>query len=450
MTDLGGLLAHGIGGRVDLPVPRWLFVYGAATVVVISFVALAALWREPRLENRAHGGRLLPSWLQAVLTNRPLELILRGVSVLMYFLVLGAALFGEPLADLNLAPVFVFIWLWVGFPFLHAIFGNLWATISPFDTLGRWLQLDDEGRREYPKALGMWPAAILLFGFVWMELVYPDATYPPVLGIGILVYTAMTLAGMARFGRQTWNANGEFLAVYFGLISRIAPFARDDEGRVVARPPLAGLPGTEPKPGLVAFLMVLIGSTSFDGLSRTSFWFDVLGDSVGAGRVFVGTAGLLAMILLVAGIYSAAMWAAAATAGKKWHPLAVRFAHSLVPIGLAYTVAHYVSFLLLEGQLGLPLLSDPFGFGWNLFGTATWTPNFSLISATAVWYVQVAAIVSGHVGGVILAHDRAIAVFPKERALKTQYALLAVMVAFTAGARPDGPASPTLPGHGST
>jgi hypothetical protein len=118
--------------------------------------------------------------------------------------------------------------------------------------------------------------------------------------------------------------------------------------------------------------------------------------------------------------------------GGEWHELAVRFAPSLVPIVLAYVIAHYFSFLVLEGQLGLVRLSDPFGLGWDLLGTEDWVINLALVSPTTIWYVQVAAIVVGHVGGVVLAHDRAIAMFDRDAAVRTQYALLAVMVLFTA------------------
>jgi hypothetical protein len=428
---LSGILAHGIGGRVDLPVPRWLFVYGAATVVVVSFVALAALWPEPRLEGR-RPGRPLPEGVQRLVTSRVAERIVRGLSLAFFLLILAAAQLGDPIGDLNPAPWIIYIWFWVGLAFLHALFGNLWATLSPFDTIGRFLGLE-EGRREYPRWLGRWPAAVLLLGFVWMELVYPQGSDPRILGIAILVYTAITIAGMWTFGRDTWNRNGESFAVYFELLGRLAPLGRDEEGRVIARPPLAGLTGVEPRPGLVAFLMVLIGSTSFDGFSRTSVWLEWLGGNLGGLRTFFATLGLVGMVLAVSGIYAVAMSAGAALSGQRWHPLAVRFAHSLVPIALAYAVAHYASLLVLEGQIGLSNISDPFAVGWNLIGTASWIPNFQLISPTAIWYVQVAAIVTGHVGGVVLAHDRAMASFPTRRALRTQYALLAVMVAFTAG-----------------
>ncbi len=175
-----------------------------------------------------------------------------------------------------------------------------------------------------------------------------------------------------------------------------------------------------------------LGSTTFDGVSRTSFWTDLTNELTGFAQIAIDTVGLLGTILAVGGVYALAMAAAGRVTGEPWHVLAVRFAHSLVPIAFAYVVAHYFSFLFIEGQIGLSRLSDPFGRGWNLFGTRDWVVNLTLLSPTTIWYVQVFAIVAGHIGGVILAHDRAIAVYPADVALRTQYALLAVMIVFTA------------------
>lgn len=335
----------------------------------------------------------------------------------------------------TIGPVFVFVWFWVGLTFAHALFGNLWATLSPFDTLGRLMNLDyryESPPREYPKAWGKWPAAILLFGFVWVELVDPFRDTFGSLGILIGVYVLITIAGMFAFGRQAWIENGEAFAVYFGLIACISPLARDGEGWVILRPPLAGLAEVEPHPGLLALIMVALGSTTFDGFTRANLWVSRTATLSGFPRIAAFTAGLLAVIGLVSLAYSLAMAAAARVVGGRSHALAVRFAPSLVPIVLAYAVAHYFSFLLTEGQLGVARLSDPFGEGWDLFGTARWTVNLALLSATLIWYVQVAAIVIGHIGGVVLAHDRAIALFDRGSAVRTQYALLAVMVLFTA------------------
>jgi hypothetical protein len=429
-TTAGPAAAHGLGGRLDLPVPMWLFVYGAAAAVVISFVALGALWKEPRLEDGAPG-RILPGFLQRVMTGPVPDVVVRALSSAVFVLVLAAAIAGRDEPSRNLAPVFVYVWFWVGLAFAHALLGNWWATLSPWDTLARFLGIGERTRRPYPKAWGVWPGAILLTGFLWMELVSPAGANPRSLAWAIGVYTVITMAGMATFGREQWNRSGEAFAVYFGLLSRMAVLARRDDGRVMLRPPLSGLPGLEPRPGLVAFVMVIIGSTTFDGFSGTSTWLSWTGGLSGMGLAVAGTAGLLATILAVSMAYVLAMGAASAVARTPWHPLAVRFVHSLVPIAFAYVAAHYFSYLLLEGQGGIALLSDPFGFGWDLFGTATLAINFTLLSAVAIWYVQVFAIVAGHVAGVILAHDRSVAAFRSSLAMRTQYALLAVMVLFT-------------------
>jgi hypothetical protein len=424
--------AHGIGGRLDLPVPVWLFVYGAAAAVIVSFVALGALWRQPRLEEDPPGRRL-PSWMQSVLTGPVPNGVVRAVSVILFLVVVIAAGSGQDSAAKNLAPVFVYVWFWVGLAFAHALFGNWWATLSPWDTIARSLGIGERPSRQYPKALGAWPAAVLLLGFLWLELVSPNAASPRTIFVAILVYTAITLGGMATFGREAWNRNGEAFAVYFGLLSRLAPLARDRDGLVLLRAPLAGLPALRPRPGLVAFVMVVIGSTTFDGFTGTELWRSWTGTLTGTAEVLAGTFGLVGVIAIVGIAYALAMLAASGIAGIPWHPLAVRFVHSLIPIAFAYVAAHYFSFLALEGQAGVALLSDPLGAGWDIFGTAGWTVNLALISAVAVWYVQVGAIVAGHVAGVVLAHDRSLAAFRGGHALRTQYALLAIMVMFTVG-----------------
>lgn len=424
--------AHGIGGRRDLPVPEWLFVFGAGTALIVSFVALSTLWREPRFEHRTERPAS-DSWIGSILTNTTLEWIVR-IASLLFFLVVAAACAMRAGPRDTLGPIVVFAWFWVGVTILSAFLGNIWATLSPFDTIGRLLGLDEEDARPrpYPATWGLWPAAIQLLGFVWIELVDPFGGFLGSLGILIVAYTLIQIAGMHVYGRRAWIEHAEAFSVYFGLIARIAPLARDERGRVVARPPLAGLAQVPAMPGLLAVVMVALGSTTYDGLSRSQWWVTWTAGVGGIARTIVFTAGMLVVIGAVTGAFAVAMLVAGRVAGRDRRPLAGRFAPSLVPIVLAYAVAHYFSFLILEGQLGLIRLSDPFGQGWDLFGTADWALNLALVSPTTIWYVQVAAIVIGHVGGVIVAHDRAIASFPPDVAVRTQYALLAVMVLFTA------------------
>jgi hypothetical protein len=426
--------AHGpLAGRRDLGVPLWLVVFGAAAALIISFVALSALWTEPRFENRPLP-RARQSWIQSVLTNRALEWAIR-IAMLVVFLVVAMASARRAGPLETIGPIVIYAWFWVGLAIAHALLGNLWATLSPFDTIGRLVGFDDEqgsSGRPYPSSWGRWPAAILLFGFVWVELVDPFGSFPGHLGILIMLYTLIQMAGMQRYGRRAWLENGEAFGVYFGLIAAMAPLTRDPNGYVVARPFLAGLAQVSPRPGLLPVIMVALGSTTFDGFSRSRLWTDATAELTALARTAASTAGLLAVIGIVTLAYVVAMRMAAGVVEGAWRPFAVRFSPSLVPIVLAYVVAHYFSFLVLEGQLGLLHLSDPFGLGWDLFGTSDWVINLALLSPTAIWYVQVAAIVIGHVGGVVLAHDRAIALYERGDAVRTQYALLAVMVLFTA------------------
>lgn len=409
-------------------------MFGAGTALIISFVALSTLWREPRFEHRTERPAS-ESWVQSILTNATIEWLVR-IASLVFFLVVAAACAMRAGPRDTLGPIVVFAWFWVGVTILSAFLGNIWATLSPFDTLGRLLGLDEEEdarpARSYPARWGLWPAAIQLFGFVWIELVDPFGAFLGSLGILIVAYTLIQVAGMHVYGRRAWIEQAEAFSVYFGSIARIAPLTRDAEGRVVLRPPLAGLAQVPALPGLLAVVMVALGSTTYDGLSRSQWWVTWTAGVGGIGRTIVFTAGMLAVIGAVTGAFALAMLAAGRVAGRDWQVLALRFAPSLVPIVLAYVVAHYFSFLLLEGQLGLIRLSDPFGQGWDLFGTADWALNLALVTPTTIWYVQVAAIVIGHVGGVIVAHDRAIASFAPDVAVRTQYALLAVMVLFTA------------------
>lgn len=424
--------AHGIGGRLDLPVPRWLFVFGASTVLVASFVLLGALWREPRLAPQRPDVTWNP--LRRAFSIPAVEWILRAAAFAAFLVVLSASLLPRSVTQ-TIGPVVVLIWFWVGLAFLQILAGDWWATLSPFDTIGRVLRLDPvDGRapRTYPERWGLWPAAIGLLGFTWIELVDPLAGRPGSLGLLMLLYTLVQVVGMTLFGRATWLSSAEAFAVHLGLLARIAPVARDRGGRIRLRAPFVGLADVGPRTGLAAVVIVGLGTTTFDGITRTRWWFDLSAGVTGAAGTLLGTAGLVGTVLAVGAVYLVTMRVAALRGGRGTVELAERFAPTLVPIVAAYLVAHYVSYLFIEGQLGVIRLSDPFGLGWDLFGTADRAIDLSVISPTTVWYVQVASIVIGHVASVVLSHDLALRIFEPRDAVRTQYALLAAMVGFTA------------------
>jgi hypothetical protein len=442
--------AHGLGAVKDLPVPLWLFYYGGAIVLVLSFAALGALWREPRLEGQA-GGRPLPEHLQRFLLSRGLRIVAGTVSFALFLIVLAACFLGEQDPRVNLGPTFIWVIFWLGLVPVVVVLGNVWRVLSPWRAAAdaaAWLTgrgAQSWSPTPYPEKLGRWPAALLLFLFTALELAYDSPSDPATLGFAAFIYSVITWFGMYTFGREQWCRRGDAFSVYFELLSRLSPFGvrRDEGGRrvIVRRRPLTGLTERDAVPGTLAFVAVMLGSVSFDGLSRTARWlvwrYDVLtsgsmGDLLG---MLMNLGGLIAMILLVAAAYLGAIWVARLVSGSD-QPLANFFVFSLVPIALAYAIAHYFSLIPNQGQYAIRMISDPFGYGWDLFGTVDFPTKLSVLSPKTIWYVQVAALVSGHVLGLVLAHDRAISIFRSARlALRTQYAMLGLMVVYTVGGR---------------
>jgi hypothetical protein len=442
-------LAHGIGGVRDLPVPESFFFTTAAIVLVVSFVLLGLLWKRPLLEAHA-GGRPLPDSLSAFFLSTPLRVVLQLLSVGVFVVTLSTALFGTTTELLNFAPTFVYVIFWLGVPLLSVLFGNVWRALSPWRAIADgavWI-LELGGREarpvlEWSGRWGRYPAAAALFSFVALELTNPRPAYPRTLAIAIALYSYWALAGMAVYGREAWTRGGEGFAVMFELFSRIGPFAVR-EGHVVVRWPFTGLGGDDRVPGTFAFVAVMIGSTSFDGFSRTAQWQNLISDIradladssqrvIDLATTATNLAGLAVFVLAVAVTYLTAVRAAEALAGAR-RSLVPDFILPLVPIAAAYMVAHYFSYFLIQGQFIITLASDPFGRGWDLFGTADYAPNLVIVAPDTVWYVQVVALVVGHVAGLAIAHDRAVALFESRRAaLRSQYPVLALMVLYTVG-----------------
>jgi hypothetical protein len=442
------LLAHGIGGIKDLPVPRYVFFYGAAGVLVISFAALAFLWRRPVLAERT-AGRPLPPALQRILLSKALRSVVGTISLaLLVFLWLGT-LIGKDDSGVNFAPTFVYVYFWIGMPIVSVLLGNVWSVLSPWkaaaDGTGwilRALRLNDRPPFDYPSWLGRWPAAVLLLSFLTMELTYVNPSDPRALALATAIYSAGTWAGAAAFGSRDWFANGDGFSVNFQLLSRISAFCRRNDGQIVVRTPFSGLSISDPTPGTIAFVAVMLGSTFFDGFSRTSIWqnryYDVqvdlldrpsLADLVGQ---LMNLGGLLACVAFVGIAFRLATAGTESIAGRGG--LSRDFIDGLIPIAFVYIIAHYFSLLLYQGEVGYRLLSDPWGRGWDLFGTRGFQPNFTFLTPHTIWYVQVAALVTGHVAGLAVAHDRAVGLFRTPRiALWTQYPMLVLMVLFTVG-----------------
>jgi hypothetical protein len=441
--------AHGLVGRADLPIPEWLFGWAAAVVLIVSFAGLALLWQEPRLQGR-DSFRPLPDGLSFSLINPATEAFAGLVGVGLLALTVYAGLAGVQSPQANFAPTFVYVIFWVGLVPLSILFGDAFRAFNPWRAIARaagWITSRVTGPLptpfRYPERLGRWPAVVGLLAFAWMELAYTNGDDPSTLAVAALVYSAITLLGIACFGTEAWLARGEAFSVYFNLFSRISAVEVRD-GRLGLRAPLSALTRLDVVPGTVALLAVMIGTVAFDGASEGKPWTDVapdlqdfftdLGFSLGTALELTFTVGMLIGVGLVAAIYWLGIAGVRTVDRRPLGEHARTYIHTLVPIAAVYVLAHYFSLLAYNGQAIAYLASDPLGEGSDLFGTADSTIDYGVIGATAIWYVQVGVLVLGHVCGLILAHDRALAMYQKARAATTsQYWMLAVMVAFTTG-----------------
>jgi hypothetical protein len=443
--------AHALIGKQDLPIPVWLFIWAAAVVLIVSFVVLSVAWREPRLQSEER--RPAPRALSAVIAG-PLTDALAGlIGVALLVAVLYAGFEGTEAPDRNFALTFVFVTFFLGGVLLSVLFGDVMRAFNPWRAMGRafgGVANLVSGQKSaaplaYPERLGHWPATAGLLAFGWLELIYGVGNVglaPETVAVATLIYSALTLAGMALFGVEAWVARGETFSVYFNMFSRLSPFVVE-ERRLMLRRPLSGAPGWGEVPGSMFFVLASIAVTSFDGAQEGTLAepirtvFDAFRDldlSVALSFRITDTIFLGLVLAAVCGLFYLALRGMSGVPGApSVKRLGRLFAHTLIPIALAYIVAHYFSLFVYQEQAQFSyLLSDPLGDGSDLFGTASHGVDYGLISATGVWYVQVAALVIGHVTALVLAHDRAISIW-KQPALATrsQYWMLAVMVGFT-------------------
>ena len=452
----GPVLAHAFGQRYDLPLPLSLFLWGAGAAVAVSFAVVALSVRDkslayPRLD-------FITGAVGRLVSHPALLLLLRLIAVAVFILVIVAGFIGIQNQFKNIAPTLVWVLWWIGFAYLSALLGDLWRLVNPIATLFRWgeaLVPGLGGERPWPSRLGVWPAAGFFFLFAWTEIVWLGGETPRTLSLLVLTYAVIAWAGMLVWGRETWLAHGEAFQQVFGLLARFAPFAHRREetgrGRLELRPPAVGLLSQDPvSPSLMGFVVLILATVTFDGFRETPLWVDIMDLALESKTLhpvlfplhqaglnipaLVTTIGLIVFPVLFLGVYLgfAALMRLCAGEGPEIGETARRFVLTLVPIAIAYHLAHYMSLLLVAGQLVIPLASDPFGFGWDLFETKLYRIRLELVSAKMVWYTAVVAVVLGHIAAVYLAHRIAFSVYRTVRAaLLSQIPMLVLMVAYT-------------------
>ncbi|MCH9729381.1 MAG: hypothetical protein K0U84_06860 [Actinomycetia bacterium] len=443
-TVAATVLAHGVGGSTDLPVPLSYALIGAAWALAVTFAVVAVAWRTPRFDPNKPG-RPLPKRVSDAVDSPAIRWGVALAALAFTAWVVVAALWGPQGAG-NALPGVFYVLLWVGLAAISVVVGPIWRAISPARTIYRLFGFRRGARaarrahRKYPSTFGYWPAALGLFAFVWLELASPDPGALTAIKLWILCYVVVMFLGAAVFG-STWFARADPFEVYSVTVSRMAPLRRDRAtGRIAVGNPLDHLPTMPVRAGTVAVMAVLLGSTAFDSFSQSSTFRNFLDNTASAvplvgdhgGATILRTAVLVLFVVVVGVTFSGAARATGGVSREQRRKLPGRMAHCLIPIVVGYIFAHYLSYLVERGQETIVRLADPLGRGWQLLALDPGDVQYFLSqNPTLLWTIKVGCVVVGHLLGVIAAHDQALRVLPVGHQLVGQLAMMLTMVAYT-------------------
>lgn len=431
--------AHGFGARIDLPIPFTLYAWGAGITVFVSFVIVALflrtrLTKASRMYDIGSDPYLRPYFLSPVA-----QWIYRLLILAFFSICIVGGFLGEQVPSFNIIPTAVWILFAVGMVYVASFLGNPWGVMHPAMTLSLLLEklrIQPRVSTQWPERLGIWPACAGYVLFRWIENVYPDAATPSHLSALVLCYVLISLLGMQILGRKNWLQYCDPFYVFFEFLASFSMTERRDRS-VFLRFPSSGLLKLQRMSiSQIFFEMVMLAGISYDGMKATPTWQPIrlfLENSV-SSTLLAGTVSLFIFIVVFASIYVFFCYLINIVSRKSHSPyvIASAFAFSLLPIAVAYELAHFLTLLVYEGQRIVYLLSDPIGRGWDLFGTATYEVNYQIISFPVLWNVQVAAIVIGHIIAVYVSHVRALSLFGDHRlALRSQYPMIILMILYT-------------------
>jgi hypothetical protein len=426
--------------------PTRLYQVGGAAVVAASFLVVAS-FRGDTLGRWLRSSRWLLPWGPPRLVGSNTA----ATVALVALVVAGFAGSRDPLA--NPLPLAVWTLGWVGLTLAHAALGPIWPALNPWSVpaalVRRIIGLGGgaTGPMRYPVLLGQWPAVALLACFAWFELVHPAPRDPALLAWALVGYSVLTVAGMVAFGDALWEERAEIFSRFFRMVSWLSPLQPVDPGEGSGRRLALVLPGSRlltvgalPAAG-VAFVILALASVSFDGLSRTFWWLDLVGENPLEHPGRSGLVGRNSLGLLVAPVVLLAAYAASVGLGARWSGMrassATRvFVVSIVPIALGYHFAHYLPSFLVDAQHAVKALSDPLGRGWNLLGARDLHVTASILthheSIERLWYAQVLGIVGAHVAAVVIAHAlTSPSARGRRESMLAQFPLTALMVGYT-------------------
>ena len=483
------VFAHGFGERYDLPIPLNYFLVGASAMVALSFVVIGWFIRQGGTRSEYPRLNLWKSFAFRVI-GRCFAMSVGILSVFLLVLTVVSGIYGTEDALENFSPTFVWIIWWVGMGYLVAFIGNFWAIANPWQIIFTWAQLvlgvKGSPKFRWPSWLDAWPALLGFFIFAWVENVFPGGSRPYSLAWIIVIYSLITWMGMFLFGKYVWLKRGDPFSVLFALFARFSPtevrvaktngnedvcticisgcsastydksdvqgcvdcyecweLADDDYKEFSIRPWAMGLSrGERVSPAVVAFHITALASVTFDGFSETPGWVAIqtllwpFVDPVpGSAVQTIESLGILFVPLVFASVYILLCGRVSRLSGGEMPQGEVirSFVFSLVPIALAYNLSHYLSFILISGQQIVPLVSDPFGTGLNILGTAEYVPNIGIIDARFAWIVSVTSLVVGHIVSVYVAHIISLRRTSNHiKAVKSQSPMLLLMVFYTA------------------
>ena len=414
--------AHGIGQVYALPVPLQYYLLGAGLTVAVSFFVLSIFF------NKKNAGDLVDKevpvgWLSFIVV------ILKVVAVLLLLLTIATGVFGTQSALKNFAPVFFWIYFLIGGGVLSILIGNIWEKINPWKTISDWVN-ERQPSKQISGALGI----ILLLGLFWFELVSGQSFVPRAIGFALALYTLANLIGSLFY--ENWYKDAELFSVFFGFVGKLAHFRIGQDSKSILRVnenrKLSGNPAAWWTLGIAS---ILLAGASFDSLKETVMWFKWL-KALGfaSTSMTAPTIGILLAPLPFLLLYLLAVWIMKQLVGKEYTmlDLAQRFVWSLIPIAFGYTLAHNFSLTIVTAPQMLAIVSDPFGLGWNLFGTASLAQSNLILGAKMVWFIEIGFVILAHIFGVWYAHVLATNIFKDSKAaLKSQYPMMVLMVLFT-------------------
>lgn len=457
--------AHGFGRLYNLPVPFWLYAWAAAATLLLSFVVTAllvtaAVASQAKVKKETVLTLGNAGWVSPLRRLRP---ALQALSVFLLGLTIATGLWGNIDPSHNFSMTFFWVVFLLGFTYLTALIGNTWALFNPWrvlaDATGYVVPSLTRGRLRYPDRLDDWPALVLYLGLIWIEL-FTRAT-PPSLAHALLIYSAINFVGVWWVGAAAWFEHCEFFSVFLRLVALHAPIQYQRrvglDGAAThfdTRPLLSGLWRSRPAQlSTVVFALAMLATTAFDGLRATQWWVRLFwADTSGIVKALAGvhpmndyarlrtwyvvweTVCLIALPFLYLAAYGASL-ALAKALTRSMRPLRelmLDFGYTLLPIALVYHATHYATLLLTQGLKILHLVSDPFGWGWDLFGTATHLRAPMLPDMGWVWHTQVGLILFGHIVSLVAAHRVALRIWPtRGQVLLSQLPMLGLMVLFT-------------------